>query len=47
LYITVTPADVEEDLKGTSISLAFSVKVGDREIEAQKEVENDKYRFVQ
>lgn len=47
LCITVTPADVEQDLKGTSISLSFSVKVGDREIEAQTEVVNDKYRFVQ
>jgi hypothetical protein len=47
LGITITPAEVEANLKGTAISLKFSVKMGEREIEAQTEVENDVYRFVQ
>lgn len=47
LGITVTPAEIEADLKGTAISLQFSVKMGDREIEAQTDAENDVYRFVQ
>ena len=47
LGITITPADVEADLRGTAISLQFSVKMGDREIEAQTDAQNDVYRFVQ
>ena len=47
LGITITPAEVEADLRGTTISLQFSVKMGDREVEAQTEAENDVYRFVQ
>lgn len=47
LGITITPAEVEANLRGTAISLQFSVKMGDREIEAQTDAENDVYRFVQ